>query len=427
MKKILLGTTALVGAATLIAGAAFAGEDPKVTVGGFSTFEAAYINTDNDNHERADTFRNDNEIHFNVAGKSDAGLGYGAEIDLIADIDGGDASATPGFSNAGIVARRTYGWLQGDNWGHVEFGSNDGVDTTLKVDASNIARASGGINGDWRYFANTNSPAPVGAPATITAGAAAAAAAAASAAGTFNNSAGGRLFITSANLPVANGPTTGFYSDVYTNDTKVTYYTPRFSGFQAGVSYAPSLTNRGENSTSLIDVTAPAIGGSNVWSGGINYENQFDQIGVAAAVTGETAHIDNTFTGVSTLKDVEAWNAGLKLSYMGFSAAGSYGDWSDSANVSGTSAWYATGGLAYETGPFGASVTYLYSEDKTGGTVFDDKFQNASVGVDYKLAPGLTPFIEYSWVDVDGTGGTAASGATETKSNIVLVGSQLSF
>jgi len=416
MKKILLGTTALVGAATLLAGAAFAGEDPKVTVGGFSTFEAAYLNSDNDAHANSITFRNDNEIHFNVAGKSDAGLGYGAEIDLIADIGGGEGSGatTPGFSNAGIVARRTYGWLQGDNWGHVEYGSNDGVDTTLKVDASNIARATGGINGDWRYFANTNTP---DTPANVVAGAS-------GAAGAF---AGGRNFITSANLPIANGPTTGFYSDVFTNDTKITYYTPRFSGVQAGVSYAPSLTNRGELANNVSDVAAAGAFGSNVWSGGINYENQFDQVGVAAAVTGETAHTDNTFVGANTLNNIEAWNVGAKLSYMGFSAAGSYGDWDDSGAVSGTTAWYATGGLAYETGPFGASVTYLYSEDKTGGTVFDDKFQNVSVGADYKLAPGLTPFVEYSCVDVDGTGGSAASGAVETKSNIVLVGSQLSF
>ena len=418
MKKILLGTTALVGAA-LVAGAAFAGEDPKVTVGGFSTFEAGYLNSNNDRYNNSTTFRNDNEIHFNVAGKSDMGLGYGAEIDLIADVDGGSTAGTSatnssGFSQAGIVARRTYGWLQGDQWGHVEFGDNDSVDTTLKVDASNIARASGGINGDWRYFASTNATGPASAATAI----------AASAGGVF---AGGRSFITSANLPVANGAATGFYTDAFADDTKITYYTPRFAGFQAGVSYTPELADRGESSNSIEDVTAGTLGGSNIWSGGLNYENQFDQVGVAAAATGEIGHADNTFVGTGGLQNLQAWNVGAKVSYLGFSVAGSYGDWDKSFAASGSTAWYATGGLAYETGPIGASVTYLYSKDETGGTGFDDKFQNASVGVDYKLAPGLTPFIEYSWIDVDGSGGTAASGAIETKSNVILVGSQLSF
>ena len=46
MKKILLGTSALIGA-SLIASVALA-DDPKVTVGGFSTFEAAFTKSDND-------------------------------------------------------------------------------------------------------------------------------------------------------------------------------------------------------------------------------------------------------------------------------------------------------------------------------------------------------------------------------------------
>jgi hypothetical protein len=38
--------------------------------------------------------------------------------------------------------------------------------------------------------------------------------------------------------------------------------------------------------------TLVTYGASNIWSGGLNYENQFDQVGVAAAVTGETGKSD---------------------------------------------------------------------------------------------------------------------------------------
>ena len=413
MKKILLGTSALIGVATLLAGAAYA-EDPKVTIGGFSTFEGAFTKSDdtgmNDGshpgqgqHEIA--FRNDNEIHFNVAGKSDQGLGYGAEIDLQADINGsGNSTTTPGqqsgSTNSGIVARRTYGWLQGDQWGHFEFGSNDSAARNLKVDASNIARATGGVDGDWYLFADVNNEGG-------------------GSAGTFTGSAvagASNKFITVPRLPIEAGPATGFATDVYGNDTKVTYYTPRFSGFQLGVSYAPNLVDRGQST--LRNISSDV--GSNVWSGGLNYENQFDQVGVAAAATGESAKAD---TGSSLNNNVKAWNAGLKLSYLGFSAAGSYGDWQDSFAADGTKADYWTGGLAYETGPFGASVTYLGSETKPNG--FDNKFMDVSVGVDYKLAPGLTPFVEYTWYDIDPTGvGTAG---LQNKGNVVIVGSQLSF
>ena len=392
MKNILLGTSALIGAAALLAGAAYA-EDPKVTIGGFSTFEAGYTESDKDDTLHNRTFRNNNEIHFNISGKTDAGLGYGAEIDLNADVDGaGNASAADGQTASGLNAHRTYGYLQGDQWGHFEFGSNDSAARNLKVDAANIARATGGIDGDWTYFAD---PSVNGSSSAFTSG---------------------TKFITAPRLVTDHGPSTTLAGELYSNSTKVTYYTPRFSGFQLGVSYSPSLNNRGQITTRTYAGTTA----SDIFSGGLNYENQFDQIGVAAAVTGETARVENSGP-TANLKDVKSWNAGAKLSYMGFSAAGSYGDWNDSLNVGDTKASYWTGGLAYENGPIGTSVTYLGSETKPAGTN-KDKFYDVSVGVDYKLAPGLTPFIEWTYYDIDAN----ASGG-DNKGNVVIVGSQLSF
>lgn len=409
MKKILLGTTALIGAATLYASVAAAGEDPKVTVGGFNTFEAAWTKDDFDHNERNRAFRNDTEIHFNIAGKTDANLGYGAEIDLQADIDGAGNSvpgaSNPGQTNSGIVARRTYGWLQGDQWGHFEFGSNEGAASTLKVDASNIARASGGINGDWKYFADVNNSKTASANGP---------------AGVFGNPTGTlNSYITAAALPVEHGPTNGFASDLWGNDDKITYYTPRFQGFQVGVSYAPSLSNRGELTNRYQTVTNEY---QDIWEGGVNYEGHYDNVGLAVGATGE---LGKSPSGQS-LENMKAWNAGAKASFMGFSLAGSYGDWRDSLATVGTDTKsdYWTVGGAYETGPFGASVTYLASKVNPSG--LKDKFQDVAVGVDYKLAPGLTPFVEYTWYDMDPTGSALDSGY-ENKGNIVLVGSQLSF
>lgn len=405
MKKILLGTSALIGAATLLAGAALA-DDPKVTIGGFSTFEAGYSKSDFDQNERNVAFRNANEIHFNVAGKTDQGLGYGAELDLNADINGaggtGNSPTTPGQTSSGLNAHRTYGYLQGDQWGHVEYGSNDGAARNLKVDASNIARATGGIDGDWVWFADVNQNGANGGSG-----------------GNFVGGAGGNKFITAPRLPIENGPANGFANELWSNSTKITYYTPRFSGFQLGVSYAPDLQDRGELTDRLTNLSP---GAGNVWSGGVNYENQFDQLGVAAAATGESAKSDVN-PGGNTNNNVQAWNAGLKLSYLGFSAAGSYGDWRDSFAADGTKADYWTGGLAYEYQAIGASVTYLGSETKPNG--FDNKFQDVSVGVDYKLAPGLTPFVEWTWYDINPTG--AGTAGLENKGNVVIIGSQLSF
>ena len=419
MKKFLLLTSTL----TLIAGTVFA-DDTKITVGGFSTFEAGYTNSQFSGGLSDRSFRNDNEIHFNVAGRTDAGLGYGAELDLNADINGaGVAENGGGATNSGLNAHRTYGWLQGDNWGHVEFGSNDSAASTLKVDASNIARATGGIDGDFKYFANTNS----GLQNYFASG------------GSFN---GGSMmgtvgsstaaFINSPNLPVEHGPAYSFSKDTWSNDTKITYYTPRFAGFQLGLSYAPSLESRGQNNTRSTDINSGnAV--SDIFSGGLNYANKFDQVEVAAAITGEVARSKGDGyapysiygTDYNANNSLHAWNAGGKASYDGVSLAGSYGYWGDSFATNGTKASYWTAGAAYEYNAAGLSVTYLSSDTKP--VYYNNKFQDISFGADYKLAPGLTPFVEYTWYEINPAAVDKSVFDIKTTGSVVLVGSQLSF
>ena len=136
MKKVLLGTSALIAAAAMFAGAASA-QTPKVTIGGFADFQAGFTSDDLDQNQRGHGFRNDTEISVRVDGKSDAGLGYGAVIDLEADV-------TDDSDNQGDNASRTYVYLDG-LWGRFELGSNQGAGETMRVDASSIAAATGGV------------------------------------------------------------------------------------------------------------------------------------------------------------------------------------------------------------------------------------------------------------------------------------------
>jgi len=389
MKKILLGTTTLIGAAGLFAGAALA-ETPKVTVGGYANFEAGYVSDDMDGKnaagvadathgdQRPQAFRNDTQVFFKIDGKNDNGLGYGGEVDLLAD-------TSADVQNRGVNASKTFVYLDG-NWGRFELGSNVGADGTMKVDAGSIARATGGINGDWSYFANASTQ-----------------------------------YLAMGSLPLAygalyDGPTgtaginfTGDHSEENLN--KITYYTPRFSGFQLGVSYLPDQSNRGQGSGFHIGTSPNPAGpdrtqynaglSDNIFTGGINYDNKFGDVGLTLAATGEIGSAQ-----VSTYERLEAWNVGGKVSYMGFSLAGSYGDWGDSNRTKGDNAddtYYWTVGGAYEYGPYGLSVTYLNSQFDCGATNADgfcgaagghNDFDNISVGADYKLAPGLTPYAE---------------------------------
>jgi hypothetical protein len=406
MKKILLGTTTLIGAAGLLAGTAFA-DTPKVTVGGYTNFEAGYVSDDMDEaatatqvgeSQRPHAFRQDTQVDFKIDGKNDMGLGYGGEIDLLAD-------TTSDVQNRGVNASKTMIYMDG-NWGRFELGSNVGADGTMKVDAGTIARATGGINGDWSYFANA-----------------------------------GDQYLAMATSPLGYGQLndlanfTGDHSEENLN--KVTYYTPRWMGLQLGVSYLPDQSNRGQGSVNAFQAgpnrTDTNVGLSdNIWTGGINYDNKFGDVGVTLAGTGEWGRAQ-----VNTYEDLRAWNAGAKLSYMGFSVAGSYGDWGSSNTVKADNSkdtWYWDVGAAYEYGPFGASVTYLHSQfdcgDAISGTgsnvncsdIGHNKFTNVSFGADYKLAPGLTPYAEVSWYDEN-----SVTSELDNKGYVVIVGTQLNF
>jgi len=415
MKKILLGTTTLIGAASIFAGAALA-DTPKVTVGGYANFEAGYVSDDMDStataahagvNQRPQAFRNDDQVDFKIDGKSDAGLGYGGEIDLLAD-------TTTDVQGRGFNASKTFVYLDGAKWGRVEMGSNVGADGAMKVDASSIAHATGGINGDWSYFANANTQ-----------------------------------FLASPSLPLGYGAMTdsGSANNNFTgthteeNLIKITYYTPRFAGFQLGVSYLPDQSNTGQGTSSLAipnpagpNRTKDNAGlSANIFTGGLSYDNKFGDVGVAAAVTGEDGKAQNRL-----YEDLKAWEGGGKVSYMGASLAASYGSWGKSNTLTtdrSKDTHYWTVGGAYEYGPFGASLTYLNSQFDCGLGAFTgnttncqvagkDKFDNISLGADYKLAPGLTPYAEISWYDENAATDVPSD---KNKGYVGILGTQLNF
>lgn len=374
MKKLLLGTSVL--AAVAFAAAAQA-ETPKITVGGTSDVQLGIVHDDITANNRNKAIRTDNEISFKVDGKSDAGLGYGGEIVLEAD-------TTDDADSQGTNAARTSVYLDG-NWGRFVAGSTTGVAANMKVDASNIARATGGIDGDWTYYTTNNS----------------------------------RSYLATPDLVLDYGTYSGFGDESRENANKVNYYSPKFSGFQAGVSYIASSANRGQGASGL-DLAKTAGEIDNTWELALGYEGKFDQVGVAASAAYERGN-----AVLNASEDIRAWNAGAKLTYMGFAVAGSYGDHGESLQTLNggldTNYYYTLGG-AYEFGPFGASVTYLRSKfSQTSAT--ENTFSNVSVGADYKLAPGLTPYAEVSFFDADAAGSTTL----DNTGNVILVGTMLNF
>jgi outer membrane protein OmpU len=358
MKKLLLGTTALIGAAALFGADAFAAA-PKVTLGGFVDFQAGVVDEDLDAGKSDFDAQNDSELKVSVDGTSDHGLGYGAVVELEADV-GLDADGE------GLNADKTYLYMQG-NWGRTEMGANWGVAKTMKVDASTFARATGGVDGDWYDFVTVP------------------------AAG----------FVQTPDLLL---DMTGATEDA----TKITYYTPRFSGIQLGASYIPDTGDTGQ---------APFSGdvnlgdAENVFVLGANYQGQWNNWGVALSATGEFGESES-----AALEDLSTYALGGSVNVAGFTVGGSWADLGDSLNAANTESEFWTAGATYAMGPFGVGLSYLDSESGTS------EFNNVVLGADYQLAAGLVPYVEVHFFEYD-----AAGAALDNDGTAVLLGSQLTF
>lgn len=392
MKKVLLATTAL----GLLAASAQAGSGPKLTIGGHVDIQAGHTNQDSafetgvftqrDFHTQSDV-----EVYFSIDGETDSGIGYGGYFELEADVNGDDNTQDDDINNRN--AERAYIYID-TMFGRLQAGPHSSASENLKVDASNIARATGGIDGKFHEYINFGA---------------------------------GESYIATPDLPTAGypgsfgaGAPVGRVNESLATANKITYYTPRYAGLQLGVSYTPDLQERGTSLGFSNGIGASAISIENIWNAGLNYSNEFHGVGVDAAVTAEMGEHEST-----NRDDLEAINGGFNVSYMGASIGASYAHYTEfgqlkTLNQEG-SHW--TAGAAYEYGPFGASVTYLNSTIENGaGTNADSEFQNVVVGADYQFAPGFVPYVEVSFFEFDDN-----EVSSDNDGNVIIFGTTLSF
>lgn len=417
MKKILLATTAL---GFFAAGAANA-EGPVVTLGGFADFQVGSGNQESLFEKQSSTgvannaetsiyarnlhTRTNTTVNFKVDGKADNGLGYGAYIEFNADKSDNEGS------NVDANTRKTFIYVE-SGFGRVETGAMGDAAQAMKVGAETFARATGGIAGDSTWYVDLgNGVISTGANYYVAPG-----------------------LITAVGLPGEqnSGYSGGVIATDLHNDranaNKISYYTPRIQGVQAGISYTP---DQGEVGNS-VGFASASNGGTNfldVWNAGLNYQGQYDAVTIAAAVTGEIGSAKDTGTTAATIDDLQAYTVGLNVGYAGFTVGGSYAN-APELGITKTldaSMSYWTAGVAYEFGPFAASVTYFDSVVENGTTAgADEQFQNLSIGADYKLAPGLMPYIEVSFFETDDDVADTAT-TVDNEGTVFLAGTKLSF
>ena len=357
MKKLLLGTTALVGA-SFAATAAMAA--PEVRIGGYLDFQAGFSSQDTDGFgpapgvptvatERGFGFLTDTEILIRASDKLDNGLAWSVKIELEADADTVDPGSNDNADEVSLV-------LSG-SWGQLTLGNEDGP-----VDAKNYA-GDGTITGigvtgarGYRRWTDTRS---------------------------FSN-----------NLWVA-----GTNPQDTSDATKIMYYTPTIAGFQFGVSYsADSADNGSSRATDGGNSSQGAF--ENWWELGASYDVKVSNdlaLGFTAAAS--LAEAENT-----TVEDIKAWLVSAKAEFGGFTVSVGYGDDGKSGTTKGTGNADTSGysaAVKYVTGPYQVSASYMHNKQGanagTGATTSATAEFTSDVftlGAQYTLGAGLVVYAD---------------------------------
>ena len=208
--------------------------------------------------------------------------------------------------------------------------------------------------------------------------------------------------------------------------TKLSYFTPSFEGLHLGLSYAPNTKNSGITTTKYYHNSTTTI--RDVFSAGVNYADDFDNLGVKISTTAEKGRAQKGYG-----KDLFAYDASATLTYFGFDLGASFGSWENSLQKTGTTfssvsslrANYQSLGLGYSFGPVAASITSLKSQFQK------NDYQALSLGLDYKLTRDLMPYFELTKFSFKPALNSASSGAeTLAKNNqgyVFLTGILISF
>jgi hypothetical protein len=300
MKKVLLGTTALLGAGT-IAGAAQASDGIKLDIGGF--FKSAYVMSfDKDKsgsagHGRTfDKLTNDSEIYFKGETTLDNGITVGARVELEAE-------------TAGDQIDMSYGYFQG-GFGKVVLGTqNDALETTCVI-------APGGTPNFSGY-----SPSGSG----------------------------------------DNSPTFSNYACTSATDHSlaVSYYSPVFAGFSFGMTYTPETGHDGQGDGGAgYGMFTHGVGQeTHVGTLALNYDLPGDGWGLHLNAGGSWALGGDPIGDHQHAGD--AYYGAAAFDIGGFSVGGTFNYFNNDGHDN--DAWVAGGGLAYNVDAWTVGLQYSHA------------------------------------------------------------------
>ena len=224
------------------------------------------------------------------------------------------------------------------------------------------------------------------------------------------------------------------YIDNNEDSTRITYYTPKVSGFQGGISYAPTLYSQGMTNNS---VTGTALGAGNAYDNQVEaaagWSGSFDKVGIKVTGLASTAEANQdslvaagTLAGSRLSSDYVSLGLGGQVAFAGFTLGASFTDPGkydtfrgqeknqDMFTVGGKYEWNQAAfainfedgegyNLAWAGGTVGATGL---GTAKTGATTANDdyvrNYQALGFGATYTWFPGLVSGVDVVLFDQGG-------------------------
>ena len=242
------------------------------------------------------------------------------------------------------------------------------------------------------------------------------------------------LLILPGDFAIADTFIDGTYLRLNDNDSgKMTYISPRFAGFQIGLSYIPQYESGGDNNNSIQSINGDkGIAGtgnnglSNGFAAGLNFKDQFGDLGVQASAGYQFGNVganigDNNLHGFS---------GGIRFAIGGVDFGGSFA-WAEGDRTATTKfdSYGYDAGVAYSFGPYKVGVTY------ERGVADGNRVNGAKQYADYlilsgtyTLGPGIRLVGGVYGSDLDGENGQTTGTQVYKSSGIgAAVGLKLGF
>ncbi len=298
------------------------------------------------------------------------GLRYGAFAEVRSNNNSGGTGGGVGTSGQRatntLYVNRAFGYIGGDSWGTIRFGSIDGPSSMMRTGTFEGQIADGGWNG-W-------------APG-----------------------------MTSGVNPYRFAVGGGYEYSAQ----KITYMSPSWSGFQIGASFAPSTASNtaggggsvagGGNTRQSASFLGSDFGRvRNSYQVAARYTGKFGGVGMQAMAgyTGSDT-ITNLNPGGVTAKGLSIFQAGATISYAGFMVGGYMNTGKFAGNFAPTApgekdSTVYTIGASYTTGPWEIGAAYLNSSIPG---VVGNGVQRTDIGwtagITYAYAPGARLWLEF--------------------------------